>query len=451
MTNYEIGAILFAMTALASYINDQLIALPKTIGLTFVTFVGAVILTFLHKMGVESATFLLHALQTIEFSEFFLHGMLGFLLFAAAFQVNFRDLIKYKTVISILSTFSVFISTFLVGTMTWVVMTFLNIPLSLPYCYLFGALISPTDPVAVLSILKTLTAPKSIEMKIAGEALFNDGMGIVLFVALSGLACKELPINSIEFICYFLSQAGGGILFGLLNGFFFLTLMRTTRSTFVMLLLSLATVTTGYTLAEHTHKISGVITVAVSGLLIGSQLRSKDFDIKAREHLTLFWEFFEEVLNALLFMFIGLEFLSVSSSAAVSVASFAIIGVVIVSRWISVFIPIYWISPQNYYRHYYTVWLLTWGGLRGGISIALALTIFPSSVERDVIIAITYSVVLFSIIVQGSTIGALVSLLTPTYQKRKIKQRKEFEENQKTINSQIPAQINPCMEKNNPA
>lgn len=421
MTNYEIGAIIFALTAFASYFNDKFLSLPKTIGLTFVTFIGAVALSFFAKVGIVGAPVLLKALKSLEFSEFFLHGMLGFLLFAAAFQVDFRDLIKYKTVISVLSTVSVFLSTLLVGTMTWVVMTLLNIPLSLPFCFLFGALISPTDPVAVLSILKTLNAPKSIETKIAGEALFNDGMGIVLFVALSGLACKGLPITSHEFILYFLGQAGGGIVFGLINGYFFLQLMRTTKSTFVIILLSLSTVTTGYTLAEHTHAISGVITVAVSGLFIGSQLRTCSFDEATREHLTSFWEFLEEVLNALLFVFIGLEFLSVSSSASVSVASFAIIGVVIIARWISVFIPIYWISPRNYYRHFYTVWLLTWGGLRGGISIALALTIHPASFERDVIIAITYSVVIFSIIVQGTTIGSLVSLLSPTFKKRQKK------------------------------
>lgn len=418
MTGYEIGAIIFALTAFASYINDKFLALPNTIGLTFVTFVSAVALSFLAKFNVWGATALLSALKTLEFSEFFLHGMLGFLLFAAAFQVDFSELIKYKTVISVLSTFSVFLSTILVGSMTWIVMTLLHLDLPLPYCFLFGALISPTDPVAVLSILKSVKAPKSIEMKIAGEALFNDGMGIVLFVALSGLACKGLPINSYEFILYFLSQAGGGIVFGLLNGFFFLQLMRTTKSTFVIILLTLSTVTTGYTFAEHTHAISGVITVAVSGLLIGSRLRTCCFDDETRSHLTRFWEFLEEVLNALLFVFIGLEFLSVSSSASVSVASFAIIGVVIIARWISVFIPIYWISPKNYHRHFYTVWLLTWGGLRGGISIALALTIAPASFERDVIIAITYSVVIFSIIIQGTTIGALVALLTPTFKSK---------------------------------
>lgn len=419
MTHYEIGAIIFGLTAFASYLNDKFLSLPNTIGLTFITFVSAVLLSFLAQIDFGGAAGLLQALQSLEFSEFFLHGMLGFLLFAAAFQVDFRDLFKYKTVITALSTISVFISTFLVGSMTWVVLTLLNIPLSLPYCFLFGALISPTDPVAVLSILKSLKAPKSIEMKITGEALFNDGMGIVLFVALSGLACKGLPINSYEFILYFLSQAGGGVVVGLINGYFFLQLMRTTRSTFVIILLSLATVTTGYTFAESTHAVSGVITVAVSGLLIGSQLRTCHFDKGAREQLMRFWEFLEEVLNALLFVFIGLEFLSVSSTGAVSVASYAIIGVVLIARWISVFIPIYWISPKNYYRHFYTVWLLTWGGLRGGISIALALTIYPSSFERDVIIAITYSVVIFSIIVQGSTIGALVSLLTPTFKKKK--------------------------------
>lgn len=414
MTSYEIGAIIFALTAFSSYLNDKLLSLPKTIGLTFVTFTAAAFLSFLASIDVPYASTLLVAFQGIEFSDFFLHGMLGFLLFAAAFQVDFKDLVKYKTLITSLATFSVFFSTFLVGMMTWALMTILQIPLPMPYCFLFGALISPTDPVAVLSILKSLKAPKSIEMKMTGEALFNDGMGIVLFVALSGLACKGLPITSSEFILYFLTQAGGGVLFGLLNGVIFLALMRTTQSTFVIILLSLSTVTTGYTLAEHTHAVSGVITVAVSGLFMGSRLRSCGFDQEVRKVLMTFWEFLEEVLNALLFVFIGLEFLSVRSHPAVSVASFAIIGIVLIARWISVFFPIYWISPKNYYKHFHTVWLLTWGGLRGGISIALALTITPACFERDVLITITYAVVIFSIIVQGTTIGPMVSMFSPS-------------------------------------
>jgi len=407
MPKEEVGTILMLITAMASYINHRYLHLPKSIGLTFVTFFISMIIVLLHHIDVSLAVNMIEMISTLEFSHTFLQRMLGFLLFAGALQIDYRDLYKHKLIIGLLSTVSVLISTFLIGVGTWVVIQFVGLQLPILYCFLFGALISPTDPVAVMSILKSTKAPKSLEMKIAGEALFNDAMGIVLFVAISGLANGTLELSILDFCIFFLRQAVGGIIFGLMLGQIFSRLIKGIDSSFVLILMTISLVSTGYLVAEHYLNISAVITIGVSGLSVGNTLRRSGFSLDLRNHLYDFWEFVDEILNAFLFVIIGLEFLEISSTPLIFVACMATIGITVIARWISVAIPLAWITGFRYINSQ-LLWLMTWGGMRGGISIALALMIPSTVMYRNTIVAITYSVVIFSIIVQGMTIAPLM-------------------------------------------
>lgn len=408
MPKEEVGTIFILITAMASYINHCYLHLPKSIGLTFVTFFISLGVVLLQQFDVSFAVHMIEMISTLEFSHTFLQRMLGFLLFAGALQIDAKDLYKHKLIIGLLSTVSVLISTFLIGGGTWVVFQFVGLNIPILYCLLFGALISPTDPVAVMSILKTTRAPKSLEMKIAGEALFNDAMGIVLFVAISGLASGTLQLSILDFCVFFLRQAVGGIIFGLMLGQLFSRLIKGIDSSFVLILLTIALVSTGYLVAEHYLNISAVITIGVSGLSVGSTLRREGFSLDVRKHLYDFWEFVDEILNAFLFVLIGLEFLEISSSPIIFVACMGTIGITVIARWISVAIPLAWIAGFRSINSQ-LVWLMTWGGMRGGISIALALMIPSQVIHRNVIVAVTYSVVIFSIIVQGMTIAPLMA------------------------------------------
>lgn len=422
MPQEEVGTVLMLITAMASYINHRYLHLPKSIGLTFITFFISMLVVLLQQADFSLAVNLIDMISTIEFSHTFLQRMLGFLLFAGALQIDAKDLYKHKLIIGLLSTVSVLISTFLIGAGTWVIIQFVGLQLPILYCFLFGALISPTDPVAVMSILKSSRAPKSLEMKIAGEALFNDAMGIVLFIAISGLANGSLQLSLFDFCLFFLRQAIGGIVFGLLLGQLFSQLIKGIDSSFVLILMTISLVSTGYLVAEHYLNISAVITIGVSGLSVGSTLRRDGFSLDVRNHLYDFWEFVDEILNAFLFVLIGLEFLEISSTPITFIACMGTIGITVIARWISVAVPLAWIAGFKSINSQ-LLWLMTWGGMRGGISIALALMIPSSVIYRNTIVAMTYSIVIFSIIVQGMTIAPLIN--TMNLSKVKLKSKKE--------------------------
>lgn len=423
MPKEEVGTILMLITAMASYVNYKFLQLPKSIGLTFVTFFVSMIIVLLNHLGFPIAVNLIDIVSTLEFPQTFLQRMLGFLLFAGALQIDVRDLYKHKLIISLLSTVSVLISTFVIGFGTWGVTQIIGLNVPILYCLLFGALISPTDPVAVMSILKSTKAPKNLEMKIAGEALFNDAMGIVLFVAISGLADGSIELSATNFIIYFLREAVGGFIFGLCLGGIFSRLIKGLESSFVLILMTISLVSTGYTVAEHYLHVSAVITVGVSGLFIGNTLRRDGFSADLRHHLYDFWEFVDEILNALLFVLIGLEFLEITSSPIIFVACIGTIGITVIARWISVAVPLAWLSGFKSINSD-LLWLMTWGGMRGGISIALALMIPATVTHRNTVVAITYSVVIFSIIVQGMTIAPLMNRMNLS--KTKLKPNKSI-------------------------
>ena len=405
MDLFNILAILITLTAVFSYLNHRYVGLPVTIGVMVIALLMSVLLILLGWMGLGLEQKAEAWLRGIDFNQTVLHGLLSFLLFAGALHIDINDLAERKWSIGTLATVGTLTSTFLVGTATWWILEGFGLGLSYLYCLLFGALISPTDPIAVLGILKTAGAPKSLEINITGESLFNDGVGIVVFLVMLGIASGGHEVSSGEIGLLFLQEAVGGALFGLAVGYLSYRMLKSIHQYQVEVLLTLALVAGGYALADALH-LSGPIAIVVAGLLIGNHGRMLGMSDRTREHLDVFWELLDEILNAILFVLIGLEVLVLSFTAKDLLASVLIIPVVLAARFIAVGIPV---TLLRTFRPFTpgAVRIMTWGGLRGGISVALALSL-PPGAERDVILAVTYVVVVFSIVVQGLTIKRLI-------------------------------------------
>jgi CPA1 family monovalent cation:H+ antiporter len=344
-------------------------------------------------------------LNSIDFDETLLHGMLSFLLFAGALHIDLSDLYQQRRIISLLATVGIVGSTFIVGASAWWILEILGIELSFVFCLLFGSLISPTDPIAVLSILKKAGVPKSLEVKISGESLFNDGVAVVVFLVLLKVAGGTGPVSFWSISRLFAVEAVGGIAYGIVIGLVSFWMLKSVDNYQVEILITLALVTGGYALADYLH-ISGPLAVVVAGLLIGNHGRMLAMSDATRQHLDTFWELVDEILNAVLFVLIGLEVMVLSFSKATFIAGIVLIPVVVLSRFISVGIPVAVLRTVRSFSPH-VVKILTWGGLRGGISVALALSL-PAGAERDAILLITYLIVVFSIVVQGLTIGKLI-------------------------------------------
>lgn len=408
----EIFSVLVVLAAVFSYVNHRFLRLPTTIGVMAIALafsVGLVALGWAGFPGIEGRAELI--LERIDFNLTLMHGMLSFLLFAGALHVNLDDLARLKWIVGSLATFGVITSTLLVGSLTWFAFHAIDLELPFLYCLLFGALISPTDPIAVLGILKTLGAPKSLETKITGESLFNDGVGIVVFLALLGMVGgREHSVTLVDLELLFIQEAFGGIVLGLALGWVAYRLLATVDNYQVEILLSLALVMGGYSLATRLHT-SGALAVVVAGLLIGNHGRRFAMSDRTREHLDTFWELVDELMNAVLFVLIGLEVLVMTFTLHHLVAAAFVIPIVLFARFLSVSVPI---GVFGFRRDLTpgVVRMLTWGGLRGGISIALALSL-PAGPERTVILSITYAVVVFSILVQGLTLPRVAGALVP--------------------------------------
>jgi CPA1 family monovalent cation:H+ antiporter len=405
MDLFNILAILITLAAVFSYINFRYIGLPVTIGVMVIALSMSLMLNLLGSFGLGLKPQAELLLRNIDFDRTLLHGMLSFLLFAGALHIDINDLIELKWSIGALATVGTLISTFLVGTLTWFVLGWFGIGLSYIYCLLFGALISPTDPIAVLSILKTAGAPKSLEMRITGESLFNDGVGIVVFLVILETATGAHEVSAGHIGLLFVQEVIGGVLFGLGIGYLAYQMLKSVDNYQVELLITLALVAGGYALADALH-LSGPIAIVVAGLLIGNHGRLFGMSEKTRAHLDVFWELVDEILNAVLFVLIGLEVLVLTFTKQYLLASLVIIPLVLFARFVAIGIPVTLLRPFRAFSPG-AVRIMTWGGLRGGISVALALSLPPGR-ERDVILAITYAVVVFSIVVQGLTLERMV-------------------------------------------
>ena len=405
MKLFHILAILLTASAVFSYINHRFLKLPTVIGIMLVALLFSLLLNLLGPIGFQLEHDVEVMLASIDFDETLLHGMLSFLLFAGALHVNLNDLAQQRGIIFVLAPFGVVGATFIIGTLSWYTFGLIGLHIPFIYCLLFGALISPTDPIAVLGILKQSNAPKSLEAKIAGESLFNDGVAVVMFLVIARIAAGGTDMSAADVILIFSQEAIGGILFGLVAGGVTYWMLKSVDNYQVEILLTLALVTGGYSLAEVLH-LSAPIAIVVAGLLIGNHGRVLAMSELTREHLDTFWELVDEILNAVLFVLIGLEVLVLVFIQEYLIAGLLAIPIVLLARFVTVGIPI---TLMRRFRDFTpkAIQVLTWGGLRGGISVALALSL-PAGEMRDTLVAVTYAVVIFSILVQGLTIGPLI-------------------------------------------
>ncbi len=414
MPLFDIIAILITLSALFSWVNHRFLKLPTTIGLMLISLLMSLFLLapIPFTDGLEQDVELM--LASVDFDQTLLHGMLSFLLFAGALHVNLHDLAEQKWVIAILATAGVVGSTFLVGGGTYLMFGWLGLDIPIIYCLLFGSLISPTDPIAVMGILKSAGADKSLETKIAGESLFNDGVAVVVFLVLLRVATGGDEISAEGVLALFLNEAVGGLIFGLAAGWVALKMLCRVDNYQVEVLITLALAGGGYALAEHLS-LSAPIAVVVAGLLIGNSGREQAMSDRTIEHLDTFWELVDDILNAVLFVFIGLEVMAISLAGEYLLAGLLAILVVLIARIVSVGLPI---GIMRRFRSFSpgVVTVLTWGGLRGGVSVAMALSL-PDGDPRDVLVTVTYVIVVFSILVQGLTLGPLVRTLAARAQK----------------------------------
>ena len=414
MGPFEIIAILITLAALLAYVNHRFLRLPQTIGLMLLSLAVAIVLLLLGQIGGPVGRAVEDTARTvmrekIDFPAVLLHGMLSLLLFAGALHVRLDDLLKSKWSISILATIGVVGSTFVVGAMVYGLSAALELDLPWIFCLLFGALISPTDPIAVMAILKKAGAPKALETKIAGESLFNDGIGVVVFISVLEIATDKNSATVGGIVQLFGAEVLGGVALGLVLGYLAYRLLKSVDNYQVEILITLALCLGGYALAHAIHT-SGPLAMVAAGLLIGNR-EHLAMSARTREHLGTFWELIDDVLNAVLFVMIGLEVLVLTLDGKYLFAGVLAIPLVLLARLAMVGLPMRLLAIRRQFAPR-AITILTWGGLRGGISVALALSLPHNTPElpvpRELILTMTYVVVAFSICVQGLTIGKLV-------------------------------------------
>ncbi len=408
---YGILTFLIVLTALFSYINVRFIKLPTTIGIMLISLICSLMIIWLGKYFPSVSVYIKSLIGSIDFETILMRAMLSFLLFAGAIHIDIQKLRKEIVPVITYSTIGVVISTAFIGTAMYFIFQIFGIQVPFIYCLLFGSLISPTDPIAVLGILKQARISPSMEIKISGESLFNDGVGVVLFISLLDIAMIGSDDHGIvQTSLLFLKEAGGGIAWGLILGYGGFYLLKSIDHYQVEVLITIAVVMGGYLLASDLH-VSGPLAMVVAGIIIGNKGTREAMSDTTKDYVNKFWELIDEILNALLFLLIGFEMIILSFDNKVILIGLMAIIVSLTGRYISVFIPTLFMSYKKTFDRTMLP-ILTWGGLRGGISVALALSL-PRGEFRSIIVSITYIIVVFSILVQGLTIGKLAGKLTP--------------------------------------
>jgi CPA1 family monovalent cation:H+ antiporter len=415
MAPFDIAAILLTIAALCGYMNYRFLKLPATSGTLAIALVSSLLI-----VGADVAAPALGAramvscfLAGIVFNDTLMRGMLSFLLFAGALHVDLSALARNKWTIAALATVGVAISALLTGILAHRLFQALGLAVPLVHCFIFGALISPTDPVAVIGLLRDMRAPRDLETQIAGESLFNDGIGVVIFVALvqvaglgAGTGPAGLHLDAAGLTMFGLREVGGGALVGLGSGYAAYRALKHIDDYPLELLITLALVTSTYALSFRLH-VSGPIAVVVAGVLIGNHGRQFAMSTLTREHVDAFWQMIDEVLNAVLFLLIGLEVFTVSFDRGFAIAALAMIPAVIAARLVSVAIPVLALSLRRAFPRG-VIPILTWSGLRGGLSVAMALSL-PPFPARNLVLACTYAVVVFTILVQGLSVRRVLA------------------------------------------
>ena len=414
MSIFSIGAILVGLSALFGYFNHRFLHLPHTIGLVVIALLASLSIIGLNLI-VPSAQIgqrVTDVLRQIDFNETLMHGMLSFLMFAGALHADFSAIKTSRLTIGVMAVFGTLISTFVIGASMWFLLGFFEFKFPFVWALVFGALISPTDPVAVLSLFKTVEVPDTLQAKMTGESLFNDGVGVVLFTVVLAIALADEGhggnIGPTEVIKLFFTEVAGGALLGLVAGYIGYRAMYGIDESSLEVLITLALVMVTYSLALSLH-MSGPIAMVVAGLFIGNSGVKYAMSEKTRDYVLTFWTLIDEILNSVLFLLIGFEVLVVAESIENLWFALLAIPVTLFARTFSVTIPITILSHWETFTKG-AVPILIWGGLRGGIAVALALSL-PDIKYKFAILTITYGVVLFSIIVQGLTIKPLIKLV----------------------------------------
>ena len=411
MDYYAIASILIVLSALFGYINVKFLKLPITIGLMLITIVFTIIVV---AVGQFDDTLLLREkelISQIDFKTVLLDIMLSFLLFAGALHTNFNQLKIQRWPVLVFATLGVLVSTFLVGILTYYLLMLLGVDVAFIYCLLFGALISPTDPIAVLGILKKAGAPKKLETKIVGESLFNDGVGVVVFLTIFAIASKpDAAIEIGEIAKLFGQEVIGGIALGLILGYITYKLLKSIDDYEVEVIITIATVMGGSLLAHQWH-LSAPLAMVTAGLIVGNDtVRQSAMSEITETYVDKFWELVDVLLNTILFVMIGMEMLILTFKFDYVLAGLIAVPLVLLSRYVSLWLPIKFFAKKlQFVKH--TNLIMTWGGLRGGISIALALSL-TQDMHRDLFLVVTYIIVVFSIIGQGLTVEPVIKRLS---------------------------------------
>jgi len=409
----EILSITLVVAAVTAWINQRFLGLPTTIGVMVLALLASLVVVALAPAGLREEA--RAALERIDFSHALLDVLLAFLLFAGALHVKVDQLYERKWVIGVLATVGVLVSTFVVGGTVLAALTLLGFDVEFIDCLIFGALISPTDPIAVLAILKRAGVPKSLETKIAGESLFNDGVGLVVFLVIIGIAgvghSGEEALGLMGVLRMGLTEIGGAVALGMAAGWVAYQMLLQVDHYKVEMLVTLA-LCAGLYSAAHAIGASGPIAVVIAGLFIGNTGRRYAMSETTNARLDVFWELVDEVLNVVLFVLIGMEVLVLKFAGSTLTAGLIAVPLVLLARLIAVGGAVGMLRRWRTFSPH-VVKILTWGGLRGGISVALALSLPVTYPHRDLIVTMTYVVVIFSIVVQGLTIGRLVARVAP--------------------------------------
>lgn len=411
MDYYSIATILIVISAIFGYINVRFLKLPITIGLMIITIVFTVALVIIAQFDDTLLIQEREFIALIDFETVLLDIMLSFLLFAGALHTNFNQLKVQRWPILAFATLGVLVSTFLVGIAMFYVLKLMNLNINFIYCLLFGALISPTDPIAVLGILKKAGAPKKLETKIVGESLFNDGVGVVVFLTIFAIAAKpDAAIEFADIATLFGQEVIGGIILGLSLGWITYYLMKSIDDYEIEVILTLATVMGGTMLAHQFH-LSAPLAMVTAGLIVGNDtVRNTAMSETTELYVDKFWELVDVLLNTVLFVMIGMEMLILTVDGQYIYAGLLAIPIILMCRYISLWFPIKFFENRLDFVPK-TNLIMTWGGLRGGISIALALSL-TKDMHRELFLVITYVVVVVSIVGQGLTVGPIIKRLT---------------------------------------
>ncbi|MBS4043251.1 MAG: sodium:proton antiporter [Chitinophagaceae bacterium] len=410
---YQIIEALVIVSAIFAYINKRVFKLPITIGLMFLSTLFSFLLLLVHYIEPGILNPITTFIHNLDFTTIVLDILLSFLLFAGAMHTDFEQLKENRISIILFAFFSVLISTFLIGTVVYYVSSFFGAPINFLYCLLFGALISPTDPIAVLGILNKVNVPQQAKINIVGESLFNDGIGVVIFVTLLTFINKGVEnVSAVEIPLHFLKEAGGGVVLGLVLGYIIFYTLKSIDDYEIEVMITLAAVMLGNMLAQSLH-VSGPLAMVVAGLMTGHKAKSEAMSQQTSLYVDKFWHLIDSLMNSVLFVLIGLKILSIKFEWNFLWIGLIVIPLLILSRYIALSIP-FQLTKKLLSITNNTVLLMTWGGLRGGLSIAMVLSLSESVPVKDELVFITYIIVMFSIFIQGLSIEKVAKRIYKT-------------------------------------